>query len=438
MTDDASNVTRRRFVAGAGAAVAAPMILTGRPWAMAQPAAAGGAEVEANDSIPIALIGAGIRGRNMLRNAYLRDDNFRVVAVCDVDTTRREHYQNFVNEHYGNDDCAAYINYEDVLARDDIAAVVNATPDHWHTNINIHAAMAGKDIYSEKPLTKSLREGQAVIEAVRKFDRVFQTGSQQRSEFGHRFVKACEYVRSGRLGQVISINIGVNQSPIWCDLPSEDIEPGLDWDRWLGPAPQRDYHSDLAPRGVHGHYPSWRAYREYCGGYLADMGAHHFDIAQWMLDADASGPVRVLPPQETESGFGAELVYDNGTRVIHGGDADLTVVGTGGIITVGRGHLESHPANILDTPLEEGDTHLPRNANHAKNWADCIRSREKPICDVEVGARTAAVCQLVNTAYWHGKPLAWDAENWRFVDDDEANEKYLDYDRREGYELPGF
>ena len=436
MTDDASNVTRRRFVAGAGAAVAAPMILTGRPWAMAQPAAAGGAEVEANDSIPIALIGAGIRGRNMLRNAYLRDDNFRVVAVCDVDTTRREHYQNFVNEHYGNEDCAAYIDFHELLAREDLDAVVIATPDHWHANMILHACNAGKDIYCEKPLTLSLHEGKTVIEAVRKHNIVFQTGSQQRTEFGHKFVRACELVRSGKIGEVMSVNVGVREAPVWCELPEEAMEPGLDWDRWQGPVAARPYNSELSPRGVHNHYPRWRAYRDYCGGYLADMGAHHFDIAQWGLGKDGTGPVRIVPPQNPGQKHGAELVYADGVRLIHGGLSGTTFVGQNGVLAVDRGRINSVPGNILDTELGENDTTLPRHSGHANNWADCIHSREDPICSVEGGAGSAAICQLMNIAYFLGKEVGWDPENWRF-DDEEAN-ALMDYERREGYELPTF
>ncbi|XAL98418.1 Gfo/Idh/MocA family oxidoreductase [Phycisphaeraceae bacterium D3-23] len=431
MTDHPHDLTRRKFVAGSAAAVAAPMMLTGKPWALAQQG-----NTAANDKISIGMIGTGIRGRNMLRNYFLRSDRFHVRAICDVDTTRREHYQQFIHEHYGNTDCDAYLDFHELLARDDIDAVVIATPDHWHANMIIHACNAGKDIYCEKPLTLSLHEGKTVIDAVRKHNIVFQTGSQQRTEFGHKFVRACEYVRSGKLGRVISVNVGVADAPTWCDLPEEAMEPGLDWDRWQGPVAARGYHSELSPRGVHNHYPRWRAYRDYCGGYLADMGAHHFDIAQWGLGKDGSGPVKIVPPADRDAKRGAELVYADGVRLIHGGPSGTTFVGTSGVLAVDRGRIHSVPETILDTPLEEGDVTLPRHAGHAINWADCIQSREKPICDVEVGAGSAAICQLMNIAYFLGKEAAWDPENWVF-DDDEAN-ALLDYDRRAGYELPDF
>lgn len=431
MTDRPHELTRRRFVAGSAAAVAAPMMLTSKPWAYAQQG-----QTAANDRISIGVIGTGIRGRNMLRYYFLRSDRFHVRAICDVDTTRREHYQQFIHEHYGNTDCAAYNDFHEVLARDDIDAVVIATPDHWHANMIIHACNAGKDIYCEKPLTLTLREGKTVIDAVRKHNIVFQTGSQQRTEFGHNFVRACEYVRSGKLGRVVSVNVGVADPPGWCDLPEEAVEPGLDWDRWQGPVAARGYHSELSPRGVHNHYPRWRAYRDYCGGYLADMGAHHFDIAQWGLGKDGSGPVKVVPPQTPGAKRGAELVYADGTRLIHGGPSGTTFVGEAGVLAVDRSRIHSVPEDILGTPLGEGDVTLPRHASHADNWADCILSRENPICDVAVGAGSAAICQLMNIAYWVGKEVAWDAENWVF-DDDEAN-ALLDYDRRPGYDLPTF
>jgi predicted dehydrogenase len=425
------DLTRRRFVAGSAAAVAAPMMLTGKPWAYAQ-----AGKTAANEKIRIGVIGTGIRGRNMLRHYFLRSERFHVGAICEVDTTRREHYQQFINEHYGNTDCAAYVDFHDLLGRDDLDAVVIATPDHWHANMIIHACNAGKDIYCEKPLTLTLNEGKQVIAAVRKHNIVFQTGSQQRTEFGHNFVRACEVVRSGRLGRVVSVNVGVREAPVWCELPGEDMEPGLDWDRWQGPVAARAYHSDLSPRGVHNHYPTWRAYRDYCGGYLADMGAHHFDIAQWGLGKDGTGPVRIIPPRDAGAKYGAELVYEDGVRLIHGGPSGTTFTGDRGLLAVDRGRINSVPEDILNQPLGEGDVTLPRHAGHADNWADCILSRGKPVCDVEVGAGSAAICQLMNIAYWVGKEVGWDPEHWRF-DDDDAN-ALLDYERREGYELPAF
>jgi len=418
---------RRHFLAAAGVGLA-------MPEALLRPLRAGTRRTGPNAQVTLGVIGMGIRGRNVMSRAFLPNDGFRVAAVCDVDTTRREDAKSRVDKRYGNSDCAAYVDYQELLARDDIDAVMIATPDHWHANQIIHACKAGKDIYCEKPLTLTLLEAQAVIKAVRKTGRVFQTGSQQRTEFGHKFITACEYVRNGRIGKVQNVNVGVGKPPVPCDLPEEKMEPGLDWERWTGPAPLRGYNSTLSPRGVHRHYPKWRDYREYAGGGLADMGAHHFDIAQWALDADRSGPVRVSPPLDPTRNKGAWLEYASGTKVIHGGISGCTFVGSDGIIHVDRGRLASVPASILEKELDAESQRLPRKKNHAVDWLDCIRDRSQPICDVEVGARSVAICHLLNIAYRHRRELTWDPTTWRF-DEQEAN-KWLDYERRPGYELP--
>lgn len=420
-------LTRRQFVHATAAAAAAPLILT-RPGV-----ARAARRAVANEQIAIAIIGTGLRAREILNAYLLGNDRVRVVAMCEVDRTRREHHKGLVDEAQGNTDCAAYIADDEIYARDDIDAVVIATPDHWHATQCLHAAAAGKDIYCEKPLTHTLREGKALIDAIKGRDIVFQTGSQQRSEYDHKFVRAAELVRAGRIGAVLNVNIGVGDPPVWCDLPEEEMEPGLEWDRWLGPAPERPYHSVLSPRGVHRHYPAWRRYREYCGGYLADMGAHHYDIAQWALGADDAGPTQLAPPNDPDAKRGATLRYPGGGTVTHGGPSGATFIGTGGMIHVDRGRLEAVPADILDTELEESQR-LPRNENHMENWLDCIHSREKPICDVEAGVRTAAVCHLVNIAYFLRRRLMWDPATWRFHDA-EAND-LLDYERRAAYPLP--
>ena len=417
---------RRQFVAAA--AIAAPSIwVNPRAWRRRS--------VPPSERITLGVIGMGIRGRNLLRGAFLPNEGFQVLAVCDVDSTRRKDAKTRVDEHYEDEDCATYLDYGELLAREDIDAVVIATPDHWHANQIIDACKAGKDVYCEKPLTLTLHEAQTVIEAVRAHERVFQTGSQQRTEYEHKFVTACELVRNGRIGRLVTVNVGVGVSPRWCDLGEEDREPELDWDRWLGPAPERPYNSVLSPRGVHFHYPAWRAYREYSGGYLADMGAHHFDIAQWGLKADEGGPLRVVPPEDPEADHGAAVEYAGGVRLTHGGPSGVTFVGVGGLIHVDRGRIMSVPGDILEGELGEDDEHLPRKDNHAADWLECITSRTRPVCDVEVGARSVAVCHLMNIAYWHRRELTWDPVAWRFVDDDEAN-TWLDYAYREGYELP--
>ncbi len=218
------------------------------------------------------------------------------------------------------------------------------------------------------------------------------------------------------------------------DLPEEPMELGLDWDRWLGPAPVRPYNSVLSPRGVNTHFPQWRLYREYSGGKLTDWGAHHFDIAQWGLDMDQSGPVEVLPPKLESDQYGAELIYANGVRVIHGGPGGVTFLGEKGLIFVSRDRLECLPDSILKEPLKEEDVTLPRAPNHHADWLACIRDRRRAICDVEVGARSIACAHLANVAYWYKTSATWDPATWTFKNP--AHNAWLDYERRAGYELP--
>ncbi|MDX2131725.1 MAG: Gfo/Idh/MocA family oxidoreductase [Planctomycetota bacterium] len=425
-------LTRRGFLGGAAAAAiagaAGPLIFTsktrGALWS------AGG---RAGAQVGLGFIGVGLMNRIHLQS-FVKNPRVRVVGVCEVDTTRREHAKGLVDKAYSNSDCVATDDYRTLLARRDIDAVVIATPDHWHAIHAIDACAAGKDVYCEKPLCLTLRECKAMIDAVRTHGRVFQTGSQQRTEYDGKFRTACEYVRSGRLGRILSVNVGVGTSSRWCDLPAETPPEGLDWDRWLGPAPVRAYNAILSPRGIHDHFPRWRWFREYSGGIMTDWGAHHFDIAAWGLDMDVSGPLAVKPPARQGDEYGAELIYPGGVRVIHGGPSGVTFVGEQGVIFVTRERLESIPGDILKKPLEDGDVHLPRAKGHHENWLDCIASRQRPICDVEVGARSIAAAHLLNTAYWYGESSEWCPVGWRFLS--ERQNAWLDYERRKGFELP--
>lgn len=412
----------------AGAALAAPLVLPASVLGRA-------GHIGPNGKIGIGIIGTGKRAFEMLGPLLDRDDA-RLIAVCDVDSNRRSAALAQIDRKYGRSECRHMVDYRDLLALKDIDAVVIATPDHWHANQVIHAAAAKKDIYCEKPLTHCLREGRAMISAVRKHRVIFQTGSQQRTEFNHRFVQAVELVRSGRLGKLLTVHVGVGASSKPCDLPAEAPEPGLDWDRWLGPAPMRPYNSILSPRGVHQHYPNWRLYSEYSGGMMTDFGAHNFDILQWALDMDESGPIRVLPPADQNADYGCRLIYASGVEVIHGGPAGITFTGNDGVLHVWRDRLAGIPESIISKPLPENAPRLPRHKSHLDNWFDCIRSRQRPICDVEVGARSNACAHLCNLAYWHRENLNWDPKAWEFVGNSEAN-RWLERDRRAGYDLPG-
>ncbi len=438
MTPNGHRCSRRGFLGGAAASLAAPLIIPRHVLGDASNA-------PANEKIAMGAIGIG----KMLYGSHLphfvRKPEVKMVAVCDVDTTRREAGKKRVDDEYKNADCAAYVDYRELIARKDIDAIVCATPDHWHALIILEACNAGKDIYCEKPLTNTIVEAKAVMDAVKASDIIFQTGSQQRSDNNFRY--ACELVRNGRIGKITRVEVGVGGPPRPCNLPGEEKEPGLDWDRWLGPAPMREYSSVLSPRGVHDHFPSWRAFCEYGGGGMTDWGAHHFDIAQWGLGMDESGPVEIVPPEKPGQGHGVKYVYANGVEMIHGGRGGITFFGADGEIFVTRGQLESKPDDVIKKPIADNEIHLYKAAGgghggHREDWLECIRTRKQPICPIEIGARTVAVCHLGNIAYLHaeelqGKSLKWDPAKWEFVGNDAANAwRDYPYPWRAGYELP--
>lgn len=425
-------ITRRAFVQGAAAAAVLPTIITSS-------ALGDDKKDAASERLGIGFIGMGTMNRGHLGH-FLGQKDVQVLAVCDVDTTRREAAKKTVEGRYADQiksgtykGCQAYNDFNELIARKDIDAVVIATPDHWHTIPCLEAIKAKKDIYCEKPLTLTILEAKTLIDAVRKYERVFQVGSQQRSSSEFRL--ACELVRSGRIGKLKVVNVDVGGPSKPCDLPEEMMEPGLDWDRWLGPAPKRPYNSVLSPRGVHGHFPNWRNYREYSGGMMTDWGAHHFDIAQWGLGMDESGPVEIIPPDDPKAQRGVKYIYANGVPVIHTSSGGVQFVGETGEIVVNRGSIKSKPEGIVKEPIGEKDVQLYKSPGHQRDWLNCIKTRKKPICDVEVGARSVTVCHLGNLAYWNHTKLKWDPKEWKFVDGAGDN-KWLDRERREGYQLP--
>jgi predicted dehydrogenase len=410
-------ITRRHFLA---ATAAAPLAFA--PTLRAADRAGQGP----NGRITLGFIGVGMMGRGHLRG-FLGNRGVQVVAVCDVHRQRLQDAVDTVHRSYAEErragtyrGCAMLTDFRELLGRADIDAVVIATPDHWHAIPAILAARAKKDIYCEKPLSLTIAESRAMVRAARASDIVFQTGSQQRTEFNGNFRKAVEYVRSGRIGRVRTVRVGVGAPAKPCDLPVEPTPAGVDWDMWNGPSPARGFSHVLCPLGIHNHFPAWRAYREYGGGGLADMGAHHFDIAQWALAMDESGPTEIHPPASGDSGL--RFVYANGIEMFHGGPSGCTFEGTDGKIYVDRSRLESTPETILREPLTERDFHLPNvGTSHKQNWLDCVRARRRPVADVEIGARSAQVCQLGNIGYQLRRTLRWDPRREEFIDDAEAN-----------------
>jgi predicted dehydrogenase len=430
MPSSSVRFTRRTLVqAATAAAVVGPTILS-----RSLPA-----QTAAGERIRLGFIGVGIMGRGHV-GRFLDQADVQVVAVSDVVEERAQHARQQVETKYAeqvksgrHQGCAVHSDFRELLAREDVDAVVIATPDHWHALGCVAAAQAKKDIYCEKPLTHTIAQGKKIVAAVRENKVVFQTGSQQRSEFGGLFRQAVEYVRNGRIGKLQTVRVGVGDPPVACNLPVEATPAGTDWNLWLGPAPERGFNEVLCPRGVHKHFPAWRNYREYAGGGLADMGAHHFDIAQWAMNTDGSGPVEILPP-EGQWTTGLKMVYASGVELFHGGRSGCTFEGTDGTLYVDRGKIESMPASILEMPLTDSDVRVEHSTDHARNWLDAIRSRHDPICTAEIGASSAAICHLANIGYALRRPLKWDPERLEFPADSEAN-KRLDYEMRGDWKL---
>jgi predicted dehydrogenase len=415
-----SPITRRRFLAATAAGLAGPLVLT--PFTHAGERRGQGPMGRIN----LGFIGIGMMGRGHL-HGLLGNTGVQVVAVCDVHRVRLQDAVETVHRAYARQrkagtyrGCASYSDFRELLGRRDVDAVVISTPDHWHAIPAILAARARKDIYCEKPLSLTIAESRAMVRAARDNNIVFQTGSQQRTEFNGYFRRAVEYVRSGRIGRVRTIRIGVGAPARPCDLAAERTPEGVNWDLWNGPSPAREFNHELCPLGIHRHFPRWRDFREYAGGGLADMGAHHFDIAQWALDMDGSGPTQIRPPERGNTGL--RFVYASGVEMFHGGRSGCTFEGADGQIYVDRDRIESTPASIVRDPLGARDFRLPTAPNnHRQNWLDCIRSRRRPVADVEIGARTAQVCQLANIGYQLRRALRWNPEREEFIEDAEAN-----------------
>jgi predicted dehydrogenase len=362
--------------------------------------------------------------------AFMGRPEVQMVAVCDVDRSMREEAQKTVEDHYAKQSeqgtfkgCTAYNDFRELLDRDDIDAVMIGTPDHWHALISVAAAKAGKDIYCEKPLTLTIREAREMVNAVRRYGRVFQTGSQQRSSGGFRL--ACELIRNGRIGKLLTAHVNVGGPSGDCYLPAEPVPDGLDWDMWLGPAPWRPFNKAIHPF-------SWRSFRDYSGGGMTDWGAHHFDICQWAMDMDNSGPVEIIPPDGKEVKL-LTFKYANGVLVYHGGytgkGSGIMFTGTEGKVDVSREHLITDPEKLLKEPIHPGEVHLYQSKGHHADFLECVRTRQRPICDVEIGCRSVTVCHLGNLAYWLKRPLKWNPVKEEFIGDDEAN-RWLDRPKR--------
>ncbi len=412
-------VSRRQFLRRAAGASAAAV---GFPYVVASSALGKADATAASDRITLGFIGAGKQSKHLMRS-FLNSRGTQVLAACDVDKLKLARGKKIVEDHYKSKtsrpyECKAYGNFRDLLARDDIDAVVISTPDHWHAITVIQSAKAGKDIYCEKPLSQTIVEARAMVNAVRRYGRVFQTGSMQRSDWHFRL--GCELVQNGYIGDLKHVTVGVGGPPAADKLPVMPVPDYLDWEMWLGPALWRPYNKELSPHLSWDGFPHWRNHSSFGGGGMTDWGAHHFDIAQWGMGMDESGPVEIIPPDGKDYRV-LTYKYASGVTMTRDSANGVLFTGTKGKVETNRGHLRTEPENLKDQKIGPNEIHLYESKNHYVDWLDAVRNRSKPICDIEVGCRSVSVCHLGNIAYKLGRGLKWDPEREVLIGDPDAS-----------------
>jgi predicted dehydrogenase len=415
-----NRLTRRKFLNTAGVIAAAPQVITSAALGAPGRQAARG-KLAPSERITTALIGSGSRGQQIM------DGGDQVVAVCDVDANKRKQAKEAIDRKSGSRSCKTYGDFREVLDRDDVDAVVVATPDHWHALIAIAAMKVGKAVYAEKPMTFCIREGRTMAEVARRYRAILQVGSQQRSD--EKFIRACELVRNGRIGQLQTVRVEIptrsGSAEPWSPRP---VPPELDYELWLGPAPWAPYHPHRC------HY-KFRFNSDYSGGDVTNWGAHQLDITQWGIGADDSGPLEVEGRGKRNATGLHDVFYDVHVDYTYAGGVKVELrssgngvrfQGTEGWIYVSRARLDAQPKSVLSSRIGPDEIHLaPKGAGgtHMEIWLDCIRTRNSRALNapVEVGHRSSTVCHLANIAMELGRKLKWDPVKEQFIDDDEAN-----------------
>ena len=440
-------ITRRRFVKTAAGAIAFPMIVPSRVLGRNAP----------SNRVTLASCGVGSQGAHLLRN-FARVDEAQYLAVCDVRADRRAEAARVLNEQYGGPVVRAYEDFREVLGREDIDAVIIATPDHWHVPLANYAALAGKDVYVEKPLGVSVRWAQQLRRTARRYGTVFQYGTQQRSSRNFRF--ACELLRNGYVGELERMEVwSPDVSDDWNDFAvkrygSETPAPaptGFNYDMWLGPAPSAPYTVDRCRREG-----SFHIY-DYALGFIAGWGAHPLDIAQWGNDADHTSPVRYegvgeIPPRgllDTVASWDVHCTYANGvamrfmshrvarpviTRYRPYSGHGTTFFGSEGWVSVDRGGLHVSDPALRGVKLRPSDLHLYESANHYRNFIECVKSRRPTISPLEAAIRSDTISHLAELCIRLRRPIQWDPDREETVGNDAA-QRMLDRAMRDPWRL---
>lgn len=435
------NTNRRSFLKKTGTAVSALIVA---PTIIPASALGKNGHIAPSDRINMAFIGAGNQAENDVRG-FLTDERVQITTICDVNKIStgywdgkvggREFIMKMVDDFYSEKNgkkyksAKGYVDFREVINLKEVDAVEVVTPDHWHSIPVLMAAAAGKDIYCQKPLSLTVAEGRAMSDAVKKYNVIFQTGSQQRS--AENFRRACELVRNGRIGELKTVVCGLpGGTPDFGKTghltETVPVPKDFDYDLWLGPAPEAPY----SPSRTHVNY---RWVLDYSGGMVTDWGGHHPDIAQWGMDTDHTGPVKIRnaraiwsdhPVWNTATQFYFDCLYKNGVSLIVQSDKDpgVTFKGTEGEVWTNRGALKVIPEKLEDTVIGEDEIHLYKSENHYRNFVDCILSRKEPIAPAEVGHRSITISHLGNIAMMLGQDLDWDPEQEKFINNFAANQ----------------
>jgi predicted dehydrogenase len=427
-----NTISRRQFlkssvIVGAGAAFAAPIMI---------PSSVFGADSPSN-RITVGCIGVGRMGLGDMREVLgLRQA--QIIAVCDVDSKRAKHAQERVEKHYASQStsgaykgCKAYKDFRELIAQDDIDAVLICTPDHWHALPTLAAARAGKDIFLQKPLSLTIKEGRIVSDTVQRYGNVFLVGCQQRSDQRFRF--ACELVRNGRIGDIETITTTFGIDPGTTPQPTMDVPESLDYDMWLGPAPWAPYTvKRVHPLSGYSR-PGWLRIQDYGAGMITGWGSHHLDTAQWAMGTEYTGPVEIDGKAEypkdglwnVHGVFHVEYTYPNGVKVICQGNKQsregVHFKGTKGWVYVNRGRIDAEPKSLLNSTIKPDEINLYKSNNHKANFFECIRSRAETIAPVEVAHRSCSICLLGDISMRLGRKLKWDPDREQFINDAEAD-----------------
>jgi predicted dehydrogenase len=414
------DVSRRAFVKATGVAglvSAFPTIIPSKVLGEEAP----------SKVLTVACVGVGGMGTSHIQQMVGRK-TVRIVAVADVDSYHAKRAAQAINAKYGTKDCRTTGDFREVTRDPAIDLITVATPDNWHALTALDAIRHGKDVFVEKPLTLTVHEGQVLVAELRKYKRIGQTGTMQRSSEG--FHHAAELIRNGRLGKIshIDVLIPANNRFVGATWNPEAVPEGLDYDFWLGPAPYAPYTSQRT------HY-QFRYILDYAGGQTTNWGAHYLDIAQWALGMDDAGPVEVegngvFPSSglfTSPTRVDVRYAYANGvtmrmrTRTDGVYDGNIIFRGDKGTLNVSRSKLKSEPEGILKEVIGDSETHLYKSRDHFGNWIECVKTRSQPVSDLGIGHKTTNLCNIGNIAMQLQRKLAWDPVKECFADDAMAN-----------------